>query len=126
MNSEDLAARRSRSKNGLDSAVASVPGPSTCPNIQDVGVIPSEGKGVRGEAQLLLGDQSAVVELCCVREEALEGGFQGAFVLDALVAVALQGLVILLDRLVGRLNDGASGHGLPFVAIRINPGREGN
>ena len=40
----------------------------------------------------------------------LKGGFQSALVLDVLLAVGLQGLIILLDRLVGRLDERGSGH----------------
>ncbi len=51
-----------------------------------------------------------------VGEEALEGGFQGAFVGDALVLVRLQGLVIFLDRLVGRFDRRRCGHEWPNLA----------
>src|SRR5262249_49867430 len=45
-----------------------------------------------------------------VGEQALEGGFDGAFVGDVLLGVGAKCLVVALDGLVGRLEERGAGH----------------
>ena len=59
----------------------------------------------------LLGDELPAVRLGRFFQQAPEGGFKGAFVRHLVVAVALQGGVVLLDGLVRRFDRRSLGHG---------------
>jgi hypothetical protein len=50
------------------------------------------------DADFLLGDERAMVNFRGIAEQTLKGGLEGAFVFYPLVAVRLQGFVVLLDR----------------------------
>ncbi len=61
-------------------------------------------------AGTLFGDEQQVVRLGGFGEQVLEGGAQGGFVADVMLAVGLQRLVIRLDGLVRRFNEGRVRH----------------
>ncbi len=66
---------------------------------------------VLADFQFLFGNQLPAMRLGGFFQKALEGGFQGAFVGDLVVAEAFQRLAVLADRLVGRLNQSGIAHG---------------
>ena len=60
--------------------------------------------------ELLLGNQPPPVGLGGFFEKALEGGFQGAFVRDLVVAEALEGGEVFLEGLMSRFDARGFGH----------------
>ncbi len=73
------------------------------------------------DAVFLFGDERPAAPAGGVGKQGLEGGPQGAFVGDAMLAVGLQRLVILLDGLVFRLEQRGSGHGRQYLGERGEP-----
>ena len=65
---------------------------------------------VFADFEFLFGNEFPAVGLGGFFEQALEGGFEGAFVDHAVVAVTLQGGVVFLEGLVSRLDTRGFGH----------------